>query len=208
MIQIEKTSEKSKIFYNFLFLLHYLPSLILQKRIDTMFFEDEKNTNDSTTPQEEIAAQVERDIAKMASIEESFKEQFLRLNADFQNFKRRVEKERAEWMTSAQSSVLKKLLPVFDELDNVVLLTKGEQATDNTSWTQGLQLSQKNWQKILLEIGVEEIDPSGMFDPELHEGLMQEEALDKKSGEIVKTFSKGYRFKGNVIKHAKVSVAK
>ena len=139
--------------------------------------------------------------------EETFKEQYLRLNADFQNFKRRVEKERAEWMNAAQSGVLKKILPVFDELDQVVNLAKVQQS-DNAAWVKGLELSQKNWQKALVEIGVEEIPTSGMFDPELHEGLMQEEAADKQSGEIVKTFSKGYRFKGTVIRHAKVSVAK
>lgn len=140
-------------------------------------------------------------------VEESFKEGYLRLHADFQNYKRRSEKERAEWMTSAQTSVLKKILPVFDELDQVIVLAKGQQ-TDAAAWTQGLELSQKNWQKMLAELGVEEISTTGMFDPELHEGLMQEEAADKQSGEIVKTFSKGYRFKGAVIKHAKVSVAK
>ncbi|MBM3886692.1 nucleotide exchange factor GrpE, partial [Candidatus Dependentiae bacterium] len=127
---------------------------------------------------------------------------------DFQNFKRRVEKERMDWMTSAQANVLKKLLPVFDELDNVVNLVQEQQAQEATAWGKGLELSQKNWQKTLQELGVEEISTSGMFDPELHEGLMQEETQDKQAGEIIRTFSKGYRFKGNVIRHAKVSVAK
>lgn len=141
------------------------------------------------------------------TLADPFKEQYLRLNADFQNFKRRIEKERAEWMSSAQSSLLKKILPVFDELDQVIILAKNK-ATNDAAWTQGLELSQKNWQKTLTDLGVEEISTSGMFDPELHEGLMQEDSPEKQSGEIVKTFSKGYRFKGTVIKHAKVSVAK
>ena len=150
--------------------------------------------------------QVEETEAQQ-QVEELFKEQYLRLNADFQNYKRRSEKERADWMISAQTLVLKKILPVFDELDQVIALAKSQQ-TDATAWVQGLELSQKNWQKALSELGVEEITTIGMFDPELHEGLMQEESTEKQSGEIVRTFSKGYRFKGTVIKHAKVSVAK
>ncbi len=153
-----------------------------------------------------VQPQVEEPLAQQQA-EESFKEQYIRLNADFQNYKRRSEKERAEWMTSAQTSVLKKILPVFDELDQVIVLAKGQQ-TDAAAWIQGLELSQKNWQKMLTELGVEEITTIGMFDPELHEGLMQEESTEKQSGEIVRTFNKGYRFKGTVIKHAKVSVAK
>lgn len=161
-------------------------------------FEEDKTTKSESVPSEQTT---------QATVEDSFKEQFLRLNADFQNFKRRNEKERSEWMAAAQTSILKKILPVFDELDNVVSLCNQEQI-ENSSWAQGLILSQKNWQKMLLELGVEEISTSGMFDPELHEGLMQEECPDKQAGEIVKTFSKGYRFKGSIIRHAKVSVAK
>lgn len=168
---------------------------------------DEKQHNpdqeQNTTADEANQAPESQDL----QINDPFKDQYLRLNADFQNFKRRVEKERAEWMSSAQSGILKKILPVFDELDQVIVLAKGQETAD-TAWTQGLALSQKNWQKMLADLGVEEISTSGMFDPELHEGLMQEEVADKQSGEIVKTFSKGYRFKGAVIKHAKVSVAK
>jgi molecular chaperone GrpE len=164
-------------------------------------FEEEKNT--AQQPTDETVAQQ----ASQEAVQDTYRDQFLRLNADFQNFKRRVEKERSEWMVSAQASVLKKILPVFDELDNVVNLCQ-EQHIEGSSWAQGLELSQKNWQKMILELGVEEIPTSGMFDPELHEGLMQEDVSDKQPGEIVKTFSKGYRFKGTVIRHAKVSVAK
>lgn len=141
--------------------------------------------------------------------QDGLKEQYARLNADFQNFKRRVEKERLEWMNSAQASILKKLLPVFDELDNVILMAKKQQAiASEDSWVTGLELSQKNWQKILQDLGVQEIETTGSFNPEVHEGLMQEEAEGFTAGAIVKTFSKGYSFKGTVIRHAKVSVAK
>ena len=166
-----------------------------------MFFDEEKELIDQE------AHEATSQIVQPSAAEESFKDQYLRLNADFQNFKRRVEKERIEWATSAQSAVLKKLLPLFDELDSVVMLAQG-QTTDNANWTKGLELSQKNWQKALVELGVEEIPTGGMFDPELHEGLMQEEADDKESGSVLRTFSKGYRFKGLVIRHAKVSVVK
>lgn len=168
--------------------------------------EHEKNQQEELN--EESMTQEQESTVETAQ-ENTFKDQYFRLNADFQNFKRRVEKERLEWMSSAQANILKKILPVFDELDQVIALAQKNQTdTVSEAWLKGLELSQKNWQKTLLELGVEEISTSGMFNPELHEALMQEEVEGKQQDEIIRTFSKGYTHKGNVIKHAKVSVAK
>ena len=146
--------------------------------------------------------------------EELCKEKLFRLSADFANFKKRTEKERAEWMLIAQVNLLEELVPLFDELDRAIELSEQENtqtlspATAQTSsWFEGFKLMQKNWKKKLTDLGVEEIQATGAFNPEFHEALMQVENTDKKSGEIVQVFSKGYIFKGKVIKHAKVSVA-
>ena len=69
-------------------------------------------------------------------------------------------------------------------------------------------LIQKNIKKTLADLGVNEIETTGKFNPEYHEALAQLEAPEVKSGSIVQVFSKGYMFKGKVLKHAQVSVAK
>ncbi len=142
------------------------------------------------------------------SAEESYKDSFLRLNADFQNFKRRVEKEKSEWMLIAQTHILEKFVSIFDELDRAITLAQAQSTQDNKSWIDGLVLMQKQWQKTLTELGVEEVDTTGMFDPSRHEALVQVEDPDKTSGSVVAVFHKGYSYRDKIIKHAKVSVAR
>ncbi|MFH0898566.1 MAG: nucleotide exchange factor GrpE [bacterium] len=140
--------------------------------------------------------------------EESYKEQFLRINADFQNFKRRVEKERIEWMAFAQAKVLEVLVPIFDELERAIALVEQKGGEEAKVWLDGFKLIQKNWEKTFKELGIEEIAGTGKFDPELHDAMVQVESKDVASGNIVQCFEKGYKFKDKIIKHAKVSVAK
>ncbi len=174
---------------------------------------DKKNKADcAQDKQEDIATKKtsdekveERAVCKK---EESCNEQLLRINADFQNFKRRVEKERIEWMVLAQSKTLESLLPLFDELDRALDLADQKADKQVAAWLDGFKLIQKNWKKRFKELGVKEIEGSGKFDPELHEALVQVDSEDIASGDIVQCFEKGYTFKEKVIKHAKVSVAK
>jgi len=163
----------------------------MEKKSET----SESSTNANSQPQPAPTEQVD------------YKELSQRLTADLQNYKRRVEKERSEWIVTAQANLIGSLTPIFDDLDRAI-----EAATKNTgqslqSIQEGLLLVQKNMQKILSSIGVEEIKSYGEFNPEFHEALMHAPSSDHKSGEIVQILSKGYLFKGKVIRHAKVSVA-
>ena len=138
-----------------------------------------------------------------------YKSQFLRVNADFQNFKKRMEKERIEWFVVSQASVLKQVLPVVDDFDRAIKTDqKGDITKEEKVWLEGFEIIKKKFMKILTDLGVEEVLCDGSFDPELHEALMTVESEDHKEGEIVQVLSKGYRFKDQVLIHAKVSVAK
>ena len=167
----------------------------------TMFNEQENNA---------LEAEVIEEIATTQSTqqEDSCKEQLLRISADFNNYKRRVEKERTEWMLTSQGAILEKILGIFDELDRALLLSEEKNEQDAASLLTGFKLIQKNWHKLFTELGIEEISTAGNFDPMVHEGLVQVEDATKESGSIAQTFSKGYRFKGKVLRHAKVSVVK
>jgi len=129
---------------------------------------------------------------------ENFEEKFLRVTADFQNYKRRMEKEQFEWIADGKATVLKKLLFIVDDLDRAI----------KSGSCSGLELIKKNLDKALTNLGVEEIDCSGEFDPELHEAMVQVDLEDHESGHIVDVLNKGYRLGDEVIRHAKVSVAK
>ncbi len=141
--------------------------------------------------------------------EESWKEQFLRVSADFQNLKRRVEKEKLEWIKIAQVDVIKSFLSLVDEFDRAIESSEKSSLSDEVkAWLDGFKMIRKNLSKKLVDLGVSEIDCSKEFDPHFHEALMQVSSKDHKSGEIVQIISPGYLFKDEVIRHAKVSVAK
>jgi len=140
--------------------------------------------------------------------EQPYKEQFIRVSADFKNYKRRIGKERLEWMLDAQVDILKPLLTVVGDLDRGIdALAKQEETEQVEEIRAGLELIKKNVEKKFAELGVEEIVCSGDFDPNLHEALLWVDS-DKASGAIVEVLSRGYIVKGRVIKYAKVSVAK
>lgn len=135
-----------------------------------------------------------------------YKEQFLRVSADLQNFSRRVEKERSEWMLTAQSALILSFIPFFEDFDRA--LEALEKTPEYQLHGEGLSLIQKNLKKTLLDAGIEEIQTTGSFNPVYHEALAHIESQDHASGDIVQIFSKGYTFKGKVIKPARVGVAK
>ncbi len=164
---------------------------------ETPLNEQESSLNQTTTQVDQITA--------------SLKEQLLRTAADFENFRRRTEKERIEWMNITRATTIRAFLPINDDIQRALnALPQKDESLDPQllSAIDGLTLIQKNLSKILESAGVEEISTTGQFNPELHEALMQVESADKQSGEIVQTFEKGFKLGTNIIRHAKVSVAK
>lgn len=149
---------------------------------------------DETQKTPEMNDQASQEIA-------ACKDQLLRVTADFQNFRKRTEKERIDWGVMAQASVINKLLPVVEDLDRAL-------SASAETGQAGLVLVHKNLKKALAELGVEEIPCSGAFDPSVHEALTQVDKSDVSSGSIVEVYAPGYTFKGTVLRHAKVAVAK
>jgi len=144
----------------------------------------------------------------MAKNKKDYQDLYLRSVADFQNYKRRVEEERAAWISHAQIEVLKPLLHLIDDIDRAVDSCKKQEEADKESILSGLELIKKNLDKTFKDLGVSEIDCSGKFDPNFHEALIEVDSPDHTSGDIVDVVNKGYMFKDKVVRHAKVSVAK
>lgn len=132
---------------------------------------------------------------------DEWKDRCLRTAAEFENFKRRSEKERVLWITNTQASILADVLGLVDDFERAFAQPAGESR-------EGFELIYKSLQKILQKYGVQEIKEVTEFDPTLHEAIMQVESADHQAGQIVQVLQKGYRFKDQILRPAKVSVAK
>lgn len=174
--------------------------------------EEVEATPEEATPEVEVmpeSAPVQSAVEK--AVEESFKQQFMRVTADFSNYKRRVDKERIQWVTTGQTTIIQAFLPVVDDVERALTATRtAQEGHEDDSMAQileGFELIEKNLHKVLDKMGVAEIACDGAFNPEHHEALMQAASDSHESGQVVQVLSKGYTYKGAVLRHAKVSVA-
>lgn len=133
-----------------------------------------------------------------------WKDKAARIFADFENYKKRMEKEQASWIQTAQLSMLKDLLTVIDNFDRA-LSTKNDAQTDVYA---GIEMIYKSVVQLLQKYGVKEFTEYTTFDPELHEALMDVQSPDHQSGQIVQVLEKGFMIKDKVLRPAKVMIAK
>lgn len=138
------------------------------------------------------------------------KDKYLRLQADFENYKRRSEKEKMSWMLSAQAGVLLDVVTIVDDFDRALSEAQknAEQNPTLATWVTGIELINKALYKLLSKYGVEPMKDYTIFDPEKHEALMHVESPDHQSGQIVSVLQKGFMHKDTVLRPAKVSVAR
>ncbi len=135
--------------------------------------------------------------------EESQSEQYLRLMADFQNYKRRMEKERSDIHAFANEKLVTDLLVVLDNFERAMLHSEGED-----SFKEGMNMIFLQLKDILTKAGLEEIQAEGQdFDPNLHDAVMMEDTDAVESGKVSAVLQKGYRLNGRVIRAAMVKVA-
>ncbi len=130
------------------------------------------------------------------------------LTADFENFRRRTEKERVQWAHAAQVSVLMDMVTIFDDFERAFTdLSKQQLPAELKSYFSGFELIYKAFLKLLAKYGIQEITETGTFNPEYHEAVMQVANSDKEPGSVVAVLQKGYTYKDTVLRPAKVSVA-
>jgi molecular chaperone GrpE len=133
------------------------------------------------------------------------KDRHLRLAAEFDNYRKRINRERAELSDRAQASFVAKLLDVLDDMDRLVA---SDPATPLSSLREGLSAVDRKLSKELEDAGVERIDPVGApFDPSEHEAVATVPAPDRsRDQQVSATFQPGYRFKGVLVRPARVQV--
>ncbi len=137
-----------------------------------------------------------------------WKDRSLRISADFENYKKRTEREKEQWIRMAQSNILHDILEIADDFDRALAQAQAMSSTDALkTMIEGIELTKKSLDKLLAKYDVKEIKDMSQFNPELHEAVMQVQTSEKPAGLIVNVLQKGYLFKGSVLRPAKVAVA-
>lgn len=133
-------------------------------------------------------------------------DKYIRLHAEFDNFRKRTAKERMELLMSAGAEAIQSMLPVLDDMDRAI--AHNAEVNDITAVKQGFTLIQQKFVNILMAHGVKDMPAKGQaFDPELHDAISQVPAPEPKmKGMVLDVVEKGYLLNEKVLRHAKVVV--
>ena len=137
------------------------------------------------------------------------KDRYMRLLAEYDNFRRRTQKEKEEIYAASVAEVVKEWLPLVDDIERAVASTENMDESSVEKVAEGIKLIGKQAGSVLGKLGVEEIDgkEGESFDPNLHEAVMHVEDENFGEQQIAQVFQKGYTCKGKVIRHTVVKVA-
>ena len=145
-------------------------------------------------------------VARLTTERDELKDKYLRLAAEYDNFRKRSQKERVELFDRAQAELIGNLLDELDDLDRLV--QGGEKSASVADLHQAVVLTDKKFWKELEKAGLESVEPVGVpFDPTVHEAISQIPApTAAQAGTVAMVFQIGYRFKGLLLRPARVQV--
>ena len=151
-------------------------------------------------------APLEDKIAELEAYAAEAKDRYLRLAADFDNYKRRSRQEQMETIQHASSELISRLLPGLDDLHKA--LDHMPEGVDE-AWVKGVELSVRKLEEALRAHGLEAIEAVGKpFDPQVHEAIGHEESAEYPEDTVVQVLRPGYRIRGRVVRPALVKVAR
>jgi molecular chaperone GrpE len=134
-------------------------------------------------------------------------DKYVRLFAEFENFRRRTAKENFELVAAANQKLIAKLTDVLDNFE--LAFDPKHKTAKPEDFEKGVKLIQSKFKDILSDEGLEEINPAGEeFDPNFHDALMQQPSDTVPENRVSQVLQKGYKIKGRILKHAKVIVSK
>lgn len=151
--------------------------------------------------------ELEREISRRDEAIATYQERLLRLQADFDNFRKRKQKEDQELAGNVTEKVLRKFLPVLDNLERAVDSCQSE--AEMAAILAGVEMVLRQFRSVLQEEGVSAMEAAGQpFNPELHHAVARVETEDCDEDSVVDELQKGYYYKGRVLRPALVRVAK
>ncbi len=165
--------------------------------------EVEEKIAEPKTDKDEMVLKIE----KLESENAELKDKFLRKHADFENFRKRMFKEKEDSIKYANSNLLGDLIPIIDDFERAI--NSADDSKDFDTFLKGVELIEKQFASMLeKKWGLKRFDAKGeSFNPEKHEAFMMEESSSVSEPKVVEVFQKGYQLNDRVIRHAKVKVS-
>jgi molecular chaperone GrpE len=178
------------------------------EKVEEIISDTEENTEEQTAA-EEAVEEVEEELTAEEKLQEELgkeKDKFLRLFAEFENYKKRTSKERIDLFKTAGQEVIVSLLPILDDFDRAM---KELAKSDEKEMFKGIELINNKFRETLKNKGLTEAEANqgDAFDAEIHEAITQIPAPSKKmKGKIIDVIEKGYKLGDRIIRHPKVVV--
>ncbi len=158
------------------------------------------NEQDCQDCKQDEQSELDSELAKV-------KEDLIRATADFENIKKRLEREKAEALKFANESFARDLLPVIDALEIAANLQSGDDEIANKI-KDGINLTIEQFKKCFEKYGIKEIDTSGEFNPEVHNAINYIQIDEVESGKIATVYQKGYLYNDRVLRPSMVVIAR
>lgn len=167
--------------------------------------EEEQKELEQDTMESDIG-ELEQEIETLKKSVEETQNSYLRVLADFDNFRKRQREETARLTSCAREDIIRQLLPLIDNFDRTLQAAESEHSYE--SLVEGVTLTLRQVREMLQREGLEQIEAVGQeFNPEFHEALMRVETDDYPDNTIIDELEKGYTLNGRVIRPARVRVA-
>jgi len=167
--------------------------------------DDQESAGAATEPQPEPEAG-ESPLEAIRREKDTLQDQLLRTAAEFDNYRKRVDRDRRDQADAATASALTGLLPIIDDLERALKAPTGE---DVESFRKGIELIHQQMLELLRKRGVKAIESTGAdFDPRYHQAVVHESSPDHREGEVIEEFARGYMLGNRLLRPAMVKVAK
>ncbi|MBT8343768.1 MAG: nucleotide exchange factor GrpE [Sulfurovum sp.] len=175
----------------------------------------QENENLEESQAEEVEEQAEETVEVdplEAAIAEAadYKDKYLRAHADFENSKKRLEKDKMNAVSYANESFAKDILAVMDSFENALASMEESEESSEVfeKMKEGVTLTHEQLKKVLEKNHIKAVDCEGEFNPEVHQAIMQVESDTHEVGDVVQVMQKGYTIKDRVLRPAMVSTCK
>ena len=165
----------------------------------------EEKAPDEEVPEEADGEEKAGEAEAAEKAAEAESERYMRLMAEFQNYKKRAAKEKTDTLQYANEKIVSELLPVIDNFERAL----ATETDDLEGYAKGMQLIFEQFKKALENAGLEEIKAMDeVFDPNVHNAVLAENVEDKEDGVITKVLQKGYKLRDKVVRPSMVAVNK
>jgi molecular chaperone GrpE len=166
----------------------------------------EAEVSDYNQTLEIVCEALKTEVEELKNENASLKDQLLRKQAEFENYRRRTERERADVYKRGKKEVLIEMLSVLDNFERAILSVS--KTAEEDALKLGFELIYKQFKDILIRMGIEPVESVGQFfDPHVHEAVTIEQTSEHEANTVIEEFQKGYRLGDQLLRPAQVKVA-